>query len=798
MLVLLIFQVMLSFYEVIISEDSFQTSLPGFGPATISSYQGQFGVPNLQPATTYYFQIFSKSDKLTNSDTTVFQVQTEPYYINSIANGNWSDTTTWEGGVVPPADSAVNIYHKVSINTGESINVNSVKIVGAFEEQPNVGLWINNGSLNISKNASVEHFSGIPTDSVGIFMFNDATNSSVLNVGNNLVFELNDTFADEPIQFLAHNNGDSLKIIVGNEFSFRHYASDTTLFTGRNIDFQAVDFSVGGNLFFINDNVNSTQPFNAVFQDSKISADGFELDAFENTNEKFKVNFTGTTEVNLTSSFRRPGNGGKIKFSDQSVLRFEGVDYQEITGFGDFQDSIIYNNVVVDVSPDLINGREFPILKTSSSYEETQTKIFILGELNLLNGIVTDESDVFSIDRTEVIFGPSASVIGTNANSYVTEPVSKIGNTPFTFPVGSDIGLRQIRISNNEEFQQSDKVTVLNYDNSCGISDSLLTSSSLARDRTQEFWQLSADLATTNVAASFEPIIKDPQKESITDLSALELVVFNNGNSLGNSASNDSSFLTATELNFSIADTIRLGLSSNLESENPFYEGKRILSLSTYSAAPGESVTLNYSASFASPSDQVFLGGKQATFLSSTNNSLTVSVPQGARSGKVELVYENDRIAYSYQDFTIKYNASINTLLGGNYSNLSLLDSISGDVLLGQSNMKLGQINNDDVFDAMIVSQDYQSITVVKNLSGTITKEEFNIYNEGSLINPTNFELGLSNLNGFLGVDAIFEFEVNGDNGLLYYENDGFGNFSQFGEGKQIMRLFSMIIYSMN
>ncbi len=771
------------FYEVLISEDSFNTFLPGFNPANISSYTGAFGVPDLQPATTYYFQIFSKNGTQSNSDTTVFEVETLPYFINSIANGNWSDPAIWATGTVPPADSAVNIYHQVSINDSENFEIYSANIIGAFEEEVNVGIWINNGSLNVKNNVRVEHSSGVPTDSVGIFIKTDLTNTASLDVGRDLVFEQADGLNNEQIHFHAINNGDSIQISVGNEFSFRHSATDSTqLYDTPNINFESVDFTVGGNLFLYNDNFNSAQPFNVIFNNSRIIADVFILDAFENTNEKFTVNFSGTTSLDINFNFRRQGNGGKIKFADQSLLSFKGFGYQEITGFGDFQDSIIYNNVRVNIEEDPNSDRQIPELEILKSYEETVSKVLIEGDLRLIQGLLVADNDIFSFGYEEVVFGENATALGTSSQSYINGTVSKIGNTPFTFPVGHDYGPRQIRIFDNEEFQTSDLVRVNPVDNFCGLTDSLLINSSLIRDRTKEYWEITSLLSDNNVAASVEPIITDNQSEGITDFTSLELVDFKDGTSYGNGASTDSSFQTAVEYNFSIADTARFGLASNLEAENPFYFKRQINSLSQYAAFPGENITLNLSGDFASPSDQVFIGGKQANIVSNTASSITVTIPDGTRSGKIELIYDEDKILYGSDQFTINYDSPI-VLAPDNYNNQTLLENINGTVSLGQTNMELGQINGDDNFDAMIVSADYEPVSVINNLTGATTLEEFSLNSEGAILNPTDFKLQFSNIGGALGADVLFNIEYNGLNGIIYFKNDGNGNFTPFGDG---------------
>ena len=80
----------------------------------------------------------------------------------------------------------------------------------------------------------------------------------------------------------AINNGDSITIDVANEFAFRHNGTDSTQsYTEPNINFQSVDLRVGGNLFFYNSSFNADQPFNAVFTDSRITADVFNLNALQ-------------------------------------------------------------------------------------------------------------------------------------------------------------------------------------------------------------------------------------------------------------------------------------------------------------------------------------------------------------------------------------------------------------------------------------------------------------------------------------------------------------------------------------
>jgi len=771
-------------YKVLISEDGFSTFLPAYNPATVGSFVGELGVTGLAPATTYYLQIWSDSDKLTNSDTTIVEVQTDPLYINTVANGDWSNPATWASGVVPPADSAVNIYHKVSINAGEDFDINAVNIVGNFEEVSNTGLWINNGALNVANNINVKDVVGSQLgDSVGVFIFTDVGNSAQLDVGNDLVFNKDVPGSGTQLKLAAINNGDSLNVNVGNEMSFRQSASDSTQLYDNNVNLQGVNLDVEGNLFFYNDNFNSSQPFSADISNSTIFSGSFILSALENTNGKYQVNFTGNTELLVYYNFKREGRGGKINFADQSNLVFIGVGYQEITGYdAATQDSIIYNNIGIDIADDAEKESNKAALNILQSDGELASSIFIKGELSFVNGKLLTDNDLFNIRYEEVVFGENASVIGVDSDSYIRGVVSKIGNTPFTFPVGQDDGLRQIRISDNEEFQTSDLVRIFPLNNYCGLSDSLIVSSSLARDRTEEYWEITSTLSDINVAATFEPIILNPLKEGITDFTSLELVNFYDGSSLGNTGSTDSSFQSGIEYDFSVADTARLGLASNLAGENPFYYQREITSLSTSIAAAGENVALNLSGPFASASDKVYIGGKRADVQSNTATSLTVTVPEGARSGNIEVTYAENKILYGGNQFTVSYTNPV-SLASGNYNSVTALENVNGTVALGQTKMELGQIDSDDNFDAMIVSANYVPVTVVNNLSGATTLQEFSLNPEGFVLNPSDFKLQLSNIDGDLGFDVIFAVEHNGDNGIIYYSNDGNGNFSPLGDG---------------
>jgi hypothetical protein len=140
-------------------------------------------------------------------------------------------------------------------------------------------------------------------------------------------------------------------------------------------------------------------------------------------------------------------------------------------------------------------------------------------------------------------------------------------------------------------------------------------------------------------------------------------------------------------------------------------------------------------------------------------------------------------VIYGKEQLIIKYNTP-KQISPDNYQNQNLLQNINGTITLGATKMSLGLIDGDQSFDAMIVSQDYEPVSLVNNLSGATSLQEIDLNSDGTTLNPLDFELGLVSNEGNVSRSTFMKFENNGQNGIIYFENDGNGSFNTIGDGQ--------------
>ena len=190
--------------------------------------------------------------------------------------------------------------------------------------------------------------------------------------------------------------------------------------------------------------------------------------------------------------------------------------------------------------------------------------ISVDGNLTFTNGICTTGSDT-------IVLNNGAAVSGTSDNSYVNGFVRKVGNSAFTFPVGSGGNYRAISIS--APSSASDHFTASYYpqnpDNASYSSSALVPS--LDHVSTCEYWILDRTAGSSNVSVTLS---WDASSCGVTDLSTLAVARWDgsqwddhgNGATTGTTASGTITS-SAAITNFSPFTLASTGLSNPLPVE---------------------------------------------------------------------------------------------------------------------------------------------------------------------------------------------------------------------------------------
>ncbi|MCK9617516.1 MAG: hypothetical protein M0R21_06730 [Lentimicrobiaceae bacterium] len=136
------------------------TTIAGTGTAYNSAFTG------LVPGTTYYFKITANNEGSASPGLTGNQATSPPGNITSAADGAWSATSTWVGGVVPTTADNVIIDHNVNVDAATNICFN---------------LTINNGkTLASTGTAGILTIAGNLTNNGTLDFYTDASNSARL------------------------------------------------------------------------------------------------------------------------------------------------------------------------------------------------------------------------------------------------------------------------------------------------------------------------------------------------------------------------------------------------------------------------------------------------------------------------------------------------------------------------------------------------------------------------------------------------------------------------------------------
>jgi len=119
------------------------------------------------------------------------------------------------------------------------------------------------------------------------------------------------------------------------------------------------------------------------------------------------------------------------------------------------------------------------------------TSTTLKGNLKLTKGFVTTNNNIFTLTNT-------ATVTGGNSSSFINGAVLKIGDSPFTFPIGSGKDYKPLTISAPVNATDSFAALYFNVGQKFGSAKD----SSIANISKCEYWQLSKSINSSNVSVS--------------------------------------------------------------------------------------------------------------------------------------------------------------------------------------------------------------------------------------------------------------------------------------------------------
>lgn len=181
------------------------------------------------------------------------------------------------------------------------------------------------------------------------------------------------------------------------------------------------DFSAGGNQFFGAVTFNNNATNTATMRLASSNGDSFNGDVTFNTNTgQIQVAYFDTTEFKGHIS---TNNNARVSFGTAGGYSlFMGANDQVLSGTGDY----VFSRVMVE---------------KPTSFLTLQKPMRIDSVLIFFNGIIKGDS------INKVTIGLAGSITGMSHKNYIDAAVLKIGNTAFTFPVGSNGEYRPITMS---------------------------------------------------------------------------------------------------------------------------------------------------------------------------------------------------------------------------------------------------------------------------------------------------------------------------------------------------------------
>jgi hypothetical protein len=451
-----------------------------------------------------------------------------PKYYRSVSSGNWNSISTWESSADNITWNAATDYptsgdKNITIQSGHTISTTGLSKLVIDDVVVDAGgtLWNATGtSLGVADGSNIADIDVNGT-------FEDSSNYSVVWT-NNSTWRLaagatfvKTTNTNSTLWQLRYYNTIA-SIPVSSNWICRKPAGATVepsiSTTNGGPPYPQVYY---GNLYIENNSSSWNSTNLCKFSGSAnypiikgnlyIGGNGTGNVNFFNTNSNsFPVKVTGSIFIKTGSTLTVTGTGfdvqGDINCSGTythsaslSKLTFSGTNYQTINGSGN------------------ISTYNLELNKTGGNVT-LNNNISVYNNMNMLSGIVLTST------AAKIILRDNTTTTNASDLSFVSGPVQKYGDDPFTFPVGKSGNYQPISMNAGTNAQTGDAFTAeyfnvdprTLYGNNLGPGIDSISSC--------EYWTLTMDVgsAQKNVTLSW-----DGNSCAITNLSALRVTRFN-------------------------------------------------------------------------------------------------------------------------------------------------------------------------------------------------------------------------------------------------------------------------------
>lgn len=722
-------------YIVDVSADTFNTFVSGYLNQEVYANSGNVKdtISGLSPGTFYQVRVRSFSNGLgysTYNDT--LYTNTSPSAMTSIIDGPWNQASTWSTGAIPTANDAVTIHNKVSVAPGSNISVFDLTINNdlAYGGQSSL-LQMTGGQLDVKRNFAIQSVNNVMAayDTVGFEM--NSSSAATIKVGQDLNVLVSDPNREEMTYFqLGGTSSSTLSVGGGVTLSTSGNPKNGGLFNHKEFSVDNAVVNIGSDLTLDSSDPDTIPTMEMYFHNVNLNIGG-NLSVTGSLGSKKKQLMFDATSVHLKNDFNRSyyGDDGYVKFNN-STLFLEGNsnEYtQYLPGFIAGQDSIIYDNVVLNSSYSDPTNPEYSVEQDSGF-----PVFFVKGSLSFNQGVIEASGD--NSYGAYIAYGPQANIAtAPTAQSYSHGNVAKYGNAGFTFTVGDPAQYPQLKTSSLTGFADTSFVMVSLAD---VFSNGLPMGRSLAQSAVQQPGGSSPSTIPSSItrvdtlrrvsvtlnkvgSVSLTPSLlwNNSNKLGITQASSLQLVELLGGTDLGNSNFTTNSVEASSAITATSDKGYLLALGTNSTTENPLiYKGK-ILSVDKVYAAENDVLHVTISGFPPKISDKVFIGNTPVTVQGVGANSYDILLNSQGTSGKVHIVNTGKWISSSQDVFVRGTNPIAKEAMKYAFDqdvSQTVPSQISSTNFLIHT--KVGDLNQDGKPD--IVSSALSSDTITFYLSG--------------------------------------------------------------------------------